>query len=291
MTTNRPLQPHGDAQIATHATSNGIEGPFYTPKGLTDIRVDYGPADELGRFFLLADYALQTDGITLEFRTFDELAAANRANSDSWRPMMPTFNPKSGLVNDRRSFALLGRDSQQRIVSAQAVHIFDWAGTTFKEEAESMRLLFADPVQGAEAGEFCTISAKVAGKISGRIAFSGGVWLHPAVRKRQRFALLSRIARAYAYTRWRPDLTLAVMSNGLIASGFNTQNGYRHVDFEIVVQSNAYGLYRGGITWIMANELFDDLASFMVELRDQLGEGNVIDATQDKGLPVVKSNR
>ena len=129
-------------------TSN-VDGPFYSPKRLTDIRVDFGPADELGQFFLLADYALQAAGITLEFCTFEDLLEANRANSESWRPMMPTFDPRSGIVNDQRSFALLGRDANGTLVSANAVHIFDWTTTTFKQEAEGMRMLFANPCHSA----------------------------------------------------------------------------------------------------------------------------------------------
>ena len=82
------------------------------PTMLSSIRVDYGPQDSLGRFFLMADYALQSMGITLGFGSFEEVVETNVTNRDTWSPLTPTFIPSSGLVQPECSYALIGRNSQ-----------------------------------------------------------------------------------------------------------------------------------------------------------------------------------
>src|ERR1051325_3761749 len=78
---------------------------------LSAITINHGPAELLGRFFLKADEALQARGITLSFGTFDELVATNAANTDTWHPLIPLFNPKNGPLTPDKSLCLLGRDA------------------------------------------------------------------------------------------------------------------------------------------------------------------------------------
>ena len=46
---------------------------------VTDITVEHGPVDLLGRFFLKADTAARERGVTLSFGTFEELLRGQRA--------------------------------------------------------------------------------------------------------------------------------------------------------------------------------------------------------------------
>ncbi|HJZ44758.1 MAG TPA: hypothetical protein VJ233_13635, partial [Hyphomicrobiaceae bacterium] len=47
------------------------------PSLITEITVDHGPRDLLGRFFLKADTAARARGITLSFGTFADLVDTN----------------------------------------------------------------------------------------------------------------------------------------------------------------------------------------------------------------------
>jgi hypothetical protein len=243
------------------------------PNILSDIRVDFGPPEILGRFFLLADYALRETGVALAFGTFSELVETNRANRDTWRPIVPTFDPQNGLLHPNCAFALIGRDRHGKVVTAQAARIFDWSTTNFKIEAESLRLFYADPAQKARADETCTVTASSAQAMSGLVAFSGGAWWHPSVRGRLLGAVLSRVSRAYAYTRWQTDLTMAVMSKGLIEKEFAKKNGYKHAELGFALRNFELGDYDGGMVWITADEIIDDLQLFMAELESSLGTG------------------
>ena len=83
---------------------------------LDQVDIGYGPADLLGRFFLAADTALRERGVTLSFATFDELMAANRANSDTWRPILSIFDPAVSDISPEASLALIGRNAAGEIV-------------------------------------------------------------------------------------------------------------------------------------------------------------------------------
>jgi len=252
-------------------TDTGAQSQAATPTLLTDIRIDFGPQDVLGRFFLLADYALRESGVTLGFGTFDEVVETNRTNRDTWRPLLSTFDPRNGLMDPDWAYALIGRNAQGKIVTAQAGRVFDWRHTNFTEQAQGLRLFFDNPAVKARSGEICTVTAPSASRLGGIAAFSGAGWWHPSVRGKVLGALLARVSRAYAYTRWQTDLTTAVMSTGLIEKGFAKQNGHRHVESGFALRNFEVGDYDGAVVWITADENLEDLVQFSAELESSLG--------------------
>ncbi len=243
--------------------------PIRSHEGLASIRVDYGPRDLLGRFFLMADAALKQLGITLSFGTIDELVATNLRNRDSWFPLLPTFDPSNGLCDPSSTYVFIGRNGHGDVVTAQAAKVFDWANTNFKAEAESMRLFYHNP-RNAGATERCIVTSPSAPLLTGKVAFLGGAWWHPSVRGRLLGSLLSRVSRAYAYTHWRTDITMALMTETLINKGFAARNGYQHVELGVAFRNFQLGDFDGAMAWIMADEIFDELSNFAAELDLQL---------------------
>src|ERR1700704_999656 len=73
------------------------------PPMITEIEVDHGPRDLLGRFFLKADTAARERGIALSFGTFDDLVEANARNTSSWHPLIPLFDPKNGGFDEENA--------------------------------------------------------------------------------------------------------------------------------------------------------------------------------------------
>lgn len=245
--------------------------PAHKPASLlSEIRVDFGPQDILGRFFLIADYALQERGVTLGFGGFGELVETNVSNRDTWLPLLPTFHPDNGLTSSDKAYVMLGRNASGQVVTAQAACVFDWQDTSFASEAESLRLYFADPATMARSGEACQITAPSGDALKGLVCFSGGAWWHPSVRGGMIGAILSRVSRAYAYTRWQTDLTIAMMAKGLVQKGFWEQNGYRHAELGCAFQNLAPGNFDGGAVWITAKEIIEDLQMFTAELERKL---------------------
>ena len=84
-------------------SSGGRTEPGKTPSSaasssfLDDIRIDFGPSGLLGRFFLAADAAVQERGVRLSFAPMEQLVEINRENPQSWRPLLPHYDPKRVL--------------------------------------------------------------------------------------------------------------------------------------------------------------------------------------------------
>ena len=59
----------------------------------------------VGRFFLWADTAARDRGVTLFFGSLQDLIEANRADSDSWRPLVPVFDEALAALRRREGLS------------------------------------------------------------------------------------------------------------------------------------------------------------------------------------------
>jgi len=230
----------------------------------TQLKNKYGPVGLLGRFFLWADTAARERGVTLSFGSLQDLIEANQANSDTWRPLVPVFDEALGGATPETAFVLIGRNKDGEVVATQAARIYDWSKTSLKDEANSLRMFYADPATAIARGDRCEITTPVAEKISGRIAFSGGIWYRRDFRGRDLGAILPRISRAYAFTRWHSDFTLGMMGDAVVAGGLAERAGYTKIEpgcIELAV--SPLGQMRCGLIWMPSDELLADLAAIM----------------------------
>lgn len=229
-----------------------------------DIR--HGPRGLLGRFFLWADQAARDRGVTLSFASLDDLVAVNRANADTWRPLVPIFDPALGGVTGETAFAFLGRNADGDVVAAQAGRLYLWSATNLQDEATSLRMFYADTAAAAERGDRCEITTPTAGDISGRVLFSGAGWYRPDFRGRGLAAILPRISRAYAYGRWATDWTIALIGEALVKRGVADRYGYTHIEHDTFsFVASPLGLVKGALTWMKSEQLLSDLDTVMQE--------------------------
>lgn len=159
------------------------------------IPINYGPSVIIQRFLSEANSKLRNHGLDLTFSSFETLVHVNEQNGQSWKPLLPTFRPQNGLVDNDRAFCLIGRNSEGLAVTTQAMCVFDWQNTNFAIEAEAMRLFYRHPETMAAVQERCTVTAPLAHQISGKVSFGGAVWYHPTFRGRTLVPLLARISR------------------------------------------------------------------------------------------------
>src|SRR3984893_14481714 len=140
---------------------------------ITGLVINHGPAECLGRFMLAADTAARARGVLLSFAGLDEWVLTTGANSQSWRPLLPVFDPNCGLFAPTSAFCLLGRNDAGEVVVTQAARFFDWQGTTLHEEASSLRLLYREPDAWRREGEAIEVTAASARTITGKVAYNG----------------------------------------------------------------------------------------------------------------------
>lgn len=199
---------------------------------LADTVIQHGPPAELGRLFLVADTQLREAGVRLSFATPEEFIAVNRANSDSWKPLVPLFDPKLNDLDARNSLALIGRSASGQPVVTVAARVYDLGSGSLADEVESLRLFYRDPAASAEPGEAARVTSTVARATTGKAVFSGGAWVHPAWRKKCLVDHAAPIVRALGLTSWMPDLTFSFMVRDLVDNG-TARRWHMNVDWGV----------------------------------------------------------
>ena len=252
--------------VAKPAIARGASALERRPNFLSEVVIDFGPRDMLSRLFLKADTELRQLGIELSFADLDELVVVNRQNLDSWRPLLPIFDPQIGGVTPDTGFAMLGRNSRGEVVTAQAARLYTFPDTNLKKEMESLRLFYADPGQSALAGESLRVNAPSAANIDGRIAFVGAVWYRPDYRGNDLVNILARAVRACAFTRWYTDITFSIMADGLVKRGLASRAGYPHVEWGVEMRNTPVlrnGIIQAALVWTTAAEQLEFFSSYL----------------------------
>lgn len=240
---------------------------------LSDIMVEHGPVDLLGRLFLKADTSARKRGITLSFAPMQDLMDINRANPETWRPLLPLFDPACGGITNDNSFCILGHNPQGEVVATQAARLYDWADSSFHEEASSLRLFYAEPARLKGEREQVEVTAPVARKLSGAVIFAGGIWYRPDYRGIGLPYILPWLSRCYAYTRWKHDFSLSIMAEEVYKRGMAQRSGYSKVDWEVWLRNTPVdpdGELRCALVYMDSGELLDGAASFLAGFDTQV---------------------
>lgn len=224
---------------------------------LADVVIDFGPRDVLARLFLKADTELRRLGVTLSIAGLDELVAVNRQHGDSWRPILPLFDPAFGGIDERNAFAVLGRNAAGEVVTAQACRLYDLTAHSLKEEIESLRVFYANPARSKLPGEAMLVTAPSAATTYGRCVFSGGAWYRPDYRRKGVIHAVAPAIRALAYTRWQSDFVFSFMVEELVAAGTAARARFPHVERHVIMIDTP--VYRGQslpvtLVWTNAEE-------------------------------------
>lgn len=237
----------------------------------TDVTVEHGPVELIGRFFLKADTAMRERGVVLSFGSFEELLSVNERNRGSWGILTSMYDRRccpQGLAPER-AFCFLGRDAGGEIVTTHAGRLYELGERSMKEVGDAMLLHHDDPARSKQPGESIQVTATAARSIKGRLLINGGVWYHPNYRKRQIATILSRIARVYAYTRWKIDWSMGLAMEGPTRGGIIDSVGYPHREWGLQISNAQNGSPRCCLAWMDANELLADLRGFLAGLDAQ----------------------
>ena len=240
---------------------------------LSDIMVEHGPIDLLGRLFLKADTSARKRGVTLSFAPMQDLMDVNRANPETWRPLLPLFDPACGGITDDNSFCILGHNAKGEVVATQAARLYDWADTSFHHEASSLRLFYAEPERLKGEGERVDVTAPVARKLSGAVIFAGGIWYRPDYRGIGLPYILPWLSRTYAYTRWKHDFSCSIMAEEVYKRGMAQRSGYSKADWEVWLRHTPVdpnGEIRCALVYMDSGELLDGAANFLARFDAQI---------------------
>lgn len=241
---------------------------------LDSLKIEHGPADLLSRFFFKAVSAAADRSVFLEFGTFSDLLAVNQKNSDSWMPLTSTFREVEGGVTDDTGFVILGRNLAGDVVATQSARLFEWSGTNFRTEAESLRFFYADPDRQKAPEECCLVQTEKADSIAGRVALGGGIWYRPDYRGRQLSQIITRIGRAYALTLWNYDSMIATITQNNLKTKFDRRAGYTEIEPSSIIMRHSTTYPQGDLHLALARmtpmQLVDDVFGFMVDFDSEV---------------------
>jgi hypothetical protein len=237
-----------------------------------DLTITHGPSDLLVDFFETAVRAANARGVRLMQGTFQQLQAINRVNQETWFPLFPTYDPDIGGADEDNGICLFGHNGDGDVVATQAVRIFDCRNSTFADEAATLRMFYADPQRQRQPDETCSATTPAC-NISGRIALCGAVWYRPDFRGRGLSAILPRLARAYAFVRWRSNVTAALMDEAVVRGGITNNNGYTHTARSLIWRNSPRGDRRFVFAWMVTAEMLDDMAGFLSGFAADLDAG------------------
>jgi hypothetical protein len=233
---------------------------------LSDITVEHGPVDIIGRLFLMADTAARRRGVTLSFAPMQDLIDVNRSNPETWRPILPLFDPACGGITDDNSFCILGRNAAGEVVATQAARLYRWDNTSFHEEASSLRLFYDRPERLKGEREEVVVTAPVARALTGGVIFAGGIWYRPDFRGIGLPYILPWLSRTYAYTRWKHDFSCSIMAEEVYHRGMAQRSGYSKADWEVWLRHTPVhpdGEIRCALVYMDETELLAGAAGFL----------------------------
>jgi len=228
------------------------------------VRAGSGPV--IGRFILAGDRAARAVGIHLKLRTdMDGLLEFNRRAiaEGVWYPLLGTFNPEGTDINETNGFWIAGENDDGEIISTSAGRIYSFADTLQPHVAE---VFF-----GSDTGQPREVTAPAAKLINGVTLKAGATWVHPSYRKRELPQILSRMARAYALSRWPLDWTFAYIPRVVIEKGVAAAYGAKHVSYSIHFPGSRFGEI--GLSYTSAQEIYDDLGAFLTDELSDPGNG------------------
>ena len=243
---------------------------------LNDVTLEHGPLDLFGRFLLRADTAARRRDVTLSFAPVEGLVAVNRANPESWRPLLPIFDPARSDLSDQNCFCILGHNAKGEIVATQAARLYDWSNTNFHDEASSLRLLYSDPARLKGEHEAIEVTVPEAKSLGGAVVFSGGIWYRPDYRGRSLTRIIPFISRTIAYSRWRHDCTLSIMAEEVHKGGMAERTGFSNVGWTVTLRRtpvNPVGDIRCALVWMHEDEMLAGIASSLARLDAQVDAG------------------
>jgi hypothetical protein len=257
---------------------------------LADVVIEHGPRDILGRLFLQADTLLREKGVRISFAAVDELVAVNRANPESWRPILPLYDPEISAIGPENSHALLGWNAAGEVVCAHGCRLYDLGDTTLQSEIESLRLFYRDPERTRGPGEAMVCTAPAAAATSGRLVFTGAVWYRPDYRKLGIMPIFSTMNRAVLATRWGPEFVFSFMAADLVKAGVAQASRMPHAEDEIqMIRTPVYreGVLPAALVWCTAaeyNQLFAEFVAQVSGIRNTQVDRRIENRTTDKML-------
>jgi hypothetical protein len=169
-------------------------------------------------------------GIALGLADISLIREIHSANADSWMSYALTLDARYAELTDRNSYCFIGGDPAGRAVAVQAGRIYDAGARSLADIAAEQSLYYSDNRQSSHNEPRCTLTSRAAATITGTLAYSGALWVHPDYRGNALAGPLPRLSRAYALGVFGTNATFAFVSDTIRPSALSKHYGYTKVE-------------------------------------------------------------
>jgi hypothetical protein len=168
---------------------------------------------------------LRKDGFIIEvddkFDAFEE-ACRDENLGKPW--ITPPFNPDF-IDIDPMNLLWVKATSEDRIVAVEGMRFEHISVPLSKHLDQQYRRIFCDPTPGSGLSGH----APAVNQVTGRTAYHGDLYIHPAHREGGLATKLSRLLIALAVLKWDPEYIWGYITEKLVNAGYGIQIGYHHV--------------------------------------------------------------
>ena len=137
--------------------------------------------------------------------------------------------------------------------------------TTVREEFESLRMFYGAYADEKRATNTFLLTAPSGQFLKGNLYYNGGLWVHPRWRHASLPAMLTRILRYAALTRWSADYEIGIGTNAFTRPDVAPSYDYTHTERGFELNLEGKWNWRGVFMWIdhagIRANLIKDLAA------------------------------
>ena len=202
------------------------------------------------------------------------------------RPLPSQLDVAYCALPPGRAFWIEGIDAGGRTVLTHACRLFDWSDTDLEAEGLALRIFYDHPERHARPGRDLTLASPMPVRITGRVAYVGGLWVHPDLRRRGLAGIVPRLGRGAAHARWAPDFGFSHVVDTLLDAGLDEVYGYRNRHRGLRFRNRYDRAYDVSWVWMSSAELVADLAAFVGAFQSVRPRSTLTPDTTIRPVPV-----
>lgn len=242
------------------AGSPSLSDLMQRPSFVDEIAFDHEPREEVGRFLLAAEQALQQRGLHTVLITPAELLDLNRLQLPSWAELMPMLDHRYHAIDPTDMITVAPVDGAGRIVATISVRRLDIAASV-QEELESLRMFYGKQAADKRARDKFVLRAPSGPHLKGNLYYMGGLWVHPEWRHAAMPWTLLRIVRYAALVAWDPEYEIALGTYSFLRPEVGGTYAYDHMEDGFEIHIDGKLRWEGVFLWLDRRGLRMNLAA------------------------------
>lgn len=236
--------------LAGTSQSTQVPGPFLALNRrppLDHLNIRHEPSVTLRRFLRVSEIDLQRRNMHLSLIDPLDLMTANDAHLSSWEPLIATLDARQNVIGADNMIVLGVFGPKGDLIGTGATRLME-IPTSLKAAFEDLTFFYGDNAPAKRASETFSLTAPSAATLCGRIAYRGGFWIRPDMRRNALPRILSRLARVAAMAAWNPDAHVGIATDLFLRPDISAAYSVARVEKGFTYTKNGHPYWDGVLT-------------------------------------------